>query len=251
MMERNSYQAPHQKLAIAISLCLHALLLLGAYYLSIRNFPGPSSEYSIVLAPAWGSQETVSEEITHNPPAPIQPSEEKPTTQPLARDQQTEKPIPAKTATEKIDDNTVSELQESVSKDITTDQVEDSVQDLSEADTVTNQEEVAAKTIDERGLYKLPQGKQTGALLELSGWMWDTVPQPQDDTDESGKIIFQITIDELGEVIALKTLEKTISPLVEKIYKEALTTLTFSKTTNNTIYAPTSTGKVTFILQVK
>jgi hypothetical protein len=88
-------------------------------------------------------------------------------------------------------------------------------------------------------------------LLELAGWMWDTAPQPQDNTEESGKIVFQITIDEFGEVIAIRTLEKTISPLVEKIYKEALTSLTFSKTSDNLVYTPTSTGKVTFILQVK
>ena len=126
-----------------------------------------------------------------------------------------------------------------------------SVQGASEASKTINQEESKTETIDERGLYKVHQGKQTGASLELAGWVWDVAPQPRDDTDEFGKIIFQITIDEFGEVIAIKTLEKTISPLVERMYKDALTTLTFSKTADHLVYSPTSTGKVTFILQAK
>ncbi|MCU0317940.1 MAG: hypothetical protein MUC61_01180 [Amoebophilaceae bacterium] len=125
------------------------------------------------------------------------------------------------------------------------------VKAASESSKTINREESKTATIDERGLYKVHQGKQTGASLELVGWVWDAAPQPQDDTDEFGKIVFQITIDEFGEVIAVKTLEKTISPLVERIYKDALTALTFSKIADHPVYSSTSTGKVTFILQAK
>ena len=102
-----------------------------------------------------------------------------------------------------------------------------------------------------RGLYKAHQGKQAGALLELAGWQWDAAPQPQDSTAEQGRGVFEITIDEFGEVIAVKTLATTLSPLVEKIYKEALIELTFSKTDADMVYAPTATGKVTFVLQAR
>lgn len=37
------------------------------------------------------------------------------------------------------------------------------------------------------------------------------VPQPQDHTDEIGKIVFQITIDEFGEVIAVKPWKKPLA----------------------------------------
>lgn len=134
----------------------------------------------------------------------------------------------------------------------TTKYVNNPVQAASEASKTINHEERKTATIDERGLYTVHQGKQTGASLELVGWVWDVAPQPQDDTDEFGKIIFQITIDEFGEVIAVKTLEKTISPLVERIYQDALTALTFSKIADHSVYSTTSsTGKVTFILQAK
>ena len=129
-------------------------------------------------------------------------------------------------------------------------QVKEIAKDAPET-TKQHSPEESAKTLDERGLYKTSPGEHAGATLELAGWTWDAVPQPQDDTEESGSIVFEIKIDDLGEVVAVKTLDKTISPLVEKIYKEALIKLTFSKTTDNTEYLPTTTGKVTFVLRAQ
>lgn len=106
-----------------------------------------------------------------------------------------------------------------------------------------------ADTIDERALYNANERKPWNASLELADWKWDFAPQPQDTTDENGKIVFEIKIDDLGEVIAVKTLEKTVSPLVEKIYQEAVEKLTFSKTSKDASYAPTSVGKITFLIR--
>jgi hypothetical protein len=106
--------------------------------------------------------------------------------------------------------------------------------------------------IDTRGLYTgTGNDKSTGASLEMPGWIWDAVPHPPDNTDEIGKLIFEIVIDDTGEIIGIKTLEKTVSPLVEQLYKEEVAKLTFSKTSKELVYAATSTGKITFILQYK
>lgn len=106
--------------------------------------------------------------------------------------------------------------------------------------------------IDARGLYtKHPQKQIRGATLELIGWKWDSVPHPKDNTEECGRLVFEIKVDENGEVIAIRTLEKTVSPLVEKIYADALQELTFSKTSSIQPYAPVSTGKVIFVLVPK
>jgi periplasmic protein TonB len=246
-MEHSSHKDANQKLAFAISVCFHALLLLGTYYLPLKQWTGSSSGYSIALNPSWSRQEKASANITSTPPTPHQIARE----QPKAEDKQAEKRIQTKRAKEQIPEDVALEPQDTPGKNATTEQIEPTAQDPSETSTAIGQEDTVVETIDERGLYKVHQGKTTGALLELAGWMWDAAPQPQDNTDESGKIVFQIIIDEFGEVIAIKTIEKTISPLVEQIYKEALIKLTFSKTTDNLVYAPTSTGKVTFILQVK
>ncbi|AWN82299.1 hypothetical protein [Candidatus Cardinium hertigii] len=109
-------------------------------------------------------------------------------------------------------------------------------------------------TIDARGLYHTGKHnkKPSRAILELPGWQWDRVPIPKDPTEECGKIVFEIKVDANGEVVAVRTIEKTITPLVEKIYADELRSLTFSKTNhNNASYRNLSTGKVIFILVAK
>ncbi|WP_339044412.1 hypothetical protein [Cardinium endosymbiont of Tipula unca] len=107
--------------------------------------------------------------------------------------------------------------------------------------------------IDDRGLYKADHtpSKQAGATLELAGWKWDKVPNPEDTSEECGKIVFEIKVDENGEIISIQTIEKTVTPMVEKIYADALRGLTFSKTSEVQPYSTISTGKVSFILVAK
>lgn len=109
--------------------------------------------------------------------------------------------------------------------------------------------------IDTRGLYKghdddnCDNTKKKNASLELPGWIWDAPPEPIDDTAEIGKLVFRITIDDAGEIIGIQTLTTTVSPIVEQRYKNAVASLTFSKTSTEWEYTSTSVGKITFILQ--
>ena len=119
-------------------------------------------------------------------------------------------------------------------------------------------EEAKEPTLDSRAIYTGSSGSSSsaessagGASLDLSGWIWDFEPEPDDDSDESGKIVFQIIVDNEGEIIGINTIEKSVSPVVEKKYKQAVMDLTFSKTTENSSVAATSTGKITFIIQSK
>ena len=88
-----------------------------------------------------------------------------------------------------------------------------------------------------------------GAKLELSGWVWDQKPRPNDDSSENGRIVFEIKVDDTGFITAVKTLESTVTPSVERIYYNEVLSLTFSPTTDNSSLAPISTGKVTFIIR--
>ena len=108
-----------------------------------------------------------------------------------------------------------------------------------------------SKKIDERALYnsKSSNGKE-GSSLEMQGWTWDFAPNPDDKSPESGKIVFEIIVDYYGDIIGLKTLETTLSPKVENIYKEEILKLTFSPTNNNNP-ADISKGKITFIIKNK
>ncbi len=105
-------------------------------------------------------------------------------------------------------------------------------------------------TLDSRALYG-SQGGGGGPLLELSGWIWDFEPRPRDTSNENGKIVFEIKINSRGEIISVRTIEKSISPEVERIYRQEVESLTFSPLSTNTIPAPVSTGKITFIIRSK
>ena len=202
---------------MGLSIGLHLLMLLVGYYVAIGQPANISTGYSITLTTVANRQQTAAtaDKQSANSRKPVK---KKSTQTKPSSDSPPPKPP-----------------QEDISA--STESPASPVQET--------------KTVDERGLYQTQPGKQAGAKLDLAGWMWDTTPQPQDDTEESGKIIFEIKIDEFGEVIAVKTLEKTVSPLVEKLYKDALTELTFSRTADNIAYASVYTGKVTFILRTK
>ena len=103
--------------------------------------------------------------------------------------------------------------------------------------------------IDERALYGNVTGEE-GASLELSGWIWDFEPTPYDDSQETGKIIYEITIDDEGYIIKTIPILSTVSPSVEKYYRQAVERLTFSKTSTYKT-APTSSGKITFVIKSK
>jgi len=106
-------------------------------------------------------------------------------------------------------------------------------------------------TIDSRALYGKSGGGGNGPSLELAGWKWDFEPNPNDKSKENGRIVFEIKVDDNGEVIGVRTLEKTVSPSVEQLYRREVEKLTFSPTSGNSIPAQISTGKITFIIKSK
>lgn len=103
--------------------------------------------------------------------------------------------------------------------------------------------------IDQRALYGNVTG-QEGASLQLTGWVWDFKPTPYDDSQETGKIVYKVTIDDDGYLIKIVTELSTVSPTVEKYYRQAVERLTFSKTST---YKPaaTSVGSITFIIKTR
>lgn len=107
--------------------------------------------------------------------------------------------------------------------------------------------------IDPRGMYDsdLNSNKKADARLDIVGWEWDSVPNPKDNTSEIGKIIFQIIVDSDGFVVGIKEVEKTVSPELASIYKEALAKLSFVKNSDNVIDKDFTKGTVTFIINAK
>lgn len=106
-------------------------------------------------------------------------------------------------------------------------------------------------TVDGRSLYGTPGGGGGGgASLNMAGWQWDRIPKPKDESTESGRIVFQIKIDEDGEIISVIPIEKTVSAAVVKFYQQEVEKLTFTKTSGD-LTASTYTGTITFIIKSK
>lgn len=106
-------------------------------------------------------------------------------------------------------------------------------------------------TVESRTLYGKSGGGGGGPSLDLAGWRWDNEPRVNDSSKENGKIVFEIKVDDNGEVIGVRTLEKTVSPSVVQVYKNAVQELSFSQLSDNSIAASISTGKITFIIRSK
>ena len=129
---------------------------------------------------------------------------------------------------------------------------EEKVSESSESEDNKEEETILKnKIIDERALFNKNTSSSSGSKgssLEMQGWVWDIEPKPIDNSRESGKIVFEIIVDYYGEIVGLKIIETTLSPNIEKIYKEEIYKLTFSPTNNNNP-AELSKGKITFLIK--
>jgi len=104
-------------------------------------------------------------------------------------------------------------------------------------------------SLDAKALYG-SQGGGGGAALDLAGWTWDYVPKPQESSNETGRIVFRIQVDDRGEITNIVKLEGNVSPAVERIYRQAVERLTFTRTSSGPV-PPLSTGTITFSITAR
>ncbi len=117
-------------------------------------------------------------------------------------------------------------------------------------------------TIGAGTIYKGPKGNGTGpgsggagsggngSSVNITGWTWSSKPIINDDSDEVGLIRFSIKIDDNGDILSLKVIEKTVSSSLADKYKKAIERVNF-KPTSSADRPPTSTGTITFRINNK
>ncbi|MBL0744331.1 hypothetical protein [Chryseolinea lacunae] len=109
-------------------------------------------------------------------------------------------------------------------------------------------------SLDAKALYGSPgsgggTGGGTGSSLELSGWIWDKKPVVNVPPNETGRLVFQIEIDEDGNLTKVTRLESTVGAEAERMCRNAVQELSFTKTGANV--ASKSVGKVIFVLRAR
>ena len=106
-------------------------------------------------------------------------------------------------------------------------------------------------TLDAKALYGNAGGGGGGVGLDLAGWDWDQIPRPQIPGNESdGKIEFEIKVDENGDIIGYRVLERSLSIEAERACRDAISKLTFSKKPGAVVPA-VSVGKLTFVVRTR
>lgn len=106
--------------------------------------------------------------------------------------------------------------------------------------------------VDAQALYGTPGGGGggNGTGLDLAGWTWDRAPVVKmPENEKNGKIVFEIEVDENGEITKLVPIERGLSPVAEKLCREELLRLSFSPTGKNV--PPVSRGRVTFVVKAR
>ena len=120
------------------------------------------------------------------------------------------------------------------------------------------------RTTDARGNMGKPEGKKDakgeqpgdaafGVSLDLDGWKWDSPPADKDDSQIDGVIIFNISVDDRGDVQSVvRAPGTTISDgNVINFYRKQVQKLIFIRKANTEAAAAISKGKITFVIKTK
>lgn len=109
-------------------------------------------------------------------------------------------------------------------------------------------------TLDGKGLYDGTGGggkggNGNGSALSMDGWHLDAEPKV-DSKQETGKVTFEIKIDDEGNIISIKVLEKQVSEALVKKCEDEIRKMEFVKNKNNGSTAAFSTGKISFVFRL-
>jgi protein TonB len=99
-------------------------------------------------------------------------------------------------------------------------------------------------------VYTGKPGGGDGGSLDLYGWEWDNIPKPNIADSETGRVVFQIDVDDNGELIGYRKESGTVSAAAERACIAAIQKLTFTKKSGAKV-PPVSKGKITFVIRAQ
>ena len=107
-------------------------------------------------------------------------------------------------------------------------------------------------TIDARAQHPGNVGGGGNGDLQLGDWGWGDFPKVDDKSAEVGRIVFTIIVDKKGEIVSIITKEKSVSPTVEMLYKNAIEEqATFVRKAGSSAATANVSGTITFVLGSK
>ena len=85
--------------------------------------------------------------------------------------------------------------------------------DAAEVDTVVSQPNT---------VYARTPKNSAGIALNVSGWSMGAKPIVYDEKGESGRIVFDISVNEVGLLVSVFTKESNLSPQLTEAYRKAV-----------------------------
>ena len=95
-------------------------------------------------------------------------------------------------------------------------------------------------------------GGQGGSSLDMPGWNWEAPPSVNDQSSVTGKIVFEVKIDDEGEVISASRVYSDIADrnVISK-YKNAVMDLIFEQENASVNPPRITTGRITFVITAR
>ncbi|GEO03648.1 hypothetical protein AAE02nite_13120 [Adhaeribacter aerolatus] len=103
--------------------------------------------------------------------------------------------------------------------------------------------------MEAKSLYGKPGGGGGGPSLNMPGWRYDLKPKDDPYENETGKVVFRITIDPDGNIESVQVVETNVSPQVVKWYRDEVFKTSFSRTNASAPTDKGATGTITFIIR--
>ncbi|MEM1137034.1 MAG: hypothetical protein AAGI07_14450 [Bacteroidota bacterium] len=112
--------------------------------------------------------------------------------------------------------------------------------------------DMGKKTGDLNAEALLGGGGQGGSSLDMPGWQWESPPVVNDKSAVTGKLVFEVKIDDEGEVIDAHRVYSSIADRnVIYAYKKAIEDLIFEQENDSVDPPRITTGRITFIIRAK
>jgi periplasmic protein TonB len=97
-------------------------------------------------------------------------------------------------------------------------------------------------------IYKGNPGGGDGGSIVLNGWDWDRIETPKVPENETGRVVFEIEVDENGDLIKYRKESGSVSPATERACIASLQKITFTKKPGATVPEVTK-GRITFVIR--
>lgn len=105
-------------------------------------------------------------------------------------------------------------------------------------------------TLDGKSLYGKPgSGGSGGASVSISGWRKKSINLPKDKSAETGRIVFEVTVNDLGTLTKIRATSSTVSPSVVKFYEDYLKRNLSSFLIPQGTPPPNSSGQITIVIK--